>query len=72
MTKETTIAVQVNGELQTVPAGLTLLELLRHLGIHEKRVAVEWNRQIVKPELWAETAVHQGDEIEVVHFVGGG
>jgi len=69
---DTTIKVQVNGEPREVPAELAMLGLLRWLGINEKRVAVEWNRQIVKPERWQESRVENGDEIEVVHFVGGG
>jgi thiamine biosynthesis protein ThiS len=72
MTDKPTIPVRVNGEALTVPEGLTLLGLLHQLGINEKRVAVEWNRQIVKPQLWAESLVGPGDEVEVVHFVGGG
>ena len=67
-----TISVQINGEARELPAGLSLLDLLRHLGVPEKRVAVEYNRKIVKPPEWESTAVHSGDEIEVVHFVGGG
>lgn len=72
MTQDETISVQVNGELREVPAGITVLGLLHFLGINEQRVAVEWNRDIVKPALWAEGKIQPGDEIEVVHFVGGG
>lgn len=72
MIVEATIPVRVNGESLRVPQGLTLLGLLHHLGINDKRVAVEWNRQIVKPPLWAESQLQPSDEIEVVHFVGGG
>ncbi|MCW5964831.1 MAG: sulfur carrier protein ThiS [Bryobacterales bacterium] len=72
MKQEETIAIQVNGELRDVPTGLTMLGLLHFLGINEKRVAVEWNREIAKPALWAEGKIQPGDEIEVVHFVGGG
>lgn len=72
MNQQLTIQIQVNGEAKPVPAGLSLLELLHLLGINEKRVAVEWNRQIVRPDGWTATQVADGDEIEVVHFVGGG
>lgn len=72
MNQKVTISVQINGELREVPAGLTVLSLLHWLEINDQRVAVEWNREIVKPERWAECPVEGGDEIEVVHFVGGG
>lgn len=72
MSMESTVLVHVNGESRAVPIGLSLLALLHHLGINEKRVAVEWNRLIVKPDRWPECAIQDGDEIEVVHFVGGG
>lgn len=66
------IQVQINGEMQTVPAGLSLRALLSHLDIRSDRVAIEYNREIVRPERWDETTIRPGDELEVVHFVGGG
>lgn len=72
MSEAPMIAVQVNGESREIPAGSTLLALLHSLGIDEKRVAVEWNRRIVRSEAWPVEVVQDGDEIEVVHFVGGG
>ncbi len=36
------------------------------------RVAVELNREIVPRARWAETPLHDGDQLEIVHFVGGG
>ena len=36
------------------------------------RVAVELNREIVARARWAETPVREGDQLEIVHFVGGG
>ena len=36
------------------------------------RVAVELNREIVPRDLWAVTSLHDGDRLEIVHFVGGG
>ena len=68
----TMISVTINGEPREVPAGLTMLALLRWLEINEKRIAVEWNRNILKPDRWEVEEVRAGDEIEVVHFVGGG
>ena len=71
MTTLSAITVQVNGEDRQVPAG-SLLDMLTHLELDPRMVVVEQNREIVRrPEL-ANTPVHEGDQIELVHFVGGG
>jgi sulfur carrier protein len=64
--------VTVNGGGQDVPDGLTVRGLIEHLGLTEGPVAVEVNREVVPRARHAEHQVMQGDEIEVVHFVGGG
>lgn len=64
--------VRINGEVRSIPEGLTVLELLRHLELGMDRVAVEHNRTLLKRERWAEVAVSAGDELEIVQFVGGG
>jgi sulfur carrier protein len=64
--------VTVNGERRAFPAGTTLIDLVAALSLPPERVAIELNRAIVKRELWPETAVDSGAEIEIVQFVGGG
>jgi sulfur carrier protein len=64
--------VTVNGARREVPADVTVRELVEHLGLTEGPVAVEINRAIVPRARHAEQRVSPGDEIEVVHFVGGG
>ncbi len=64
--------VVLNGERRDIPENLTLEELLEHLKLKRERVAVERNREIVKREDWAQVRVQPGDQLEVVHFVGGG
>lgn len=67
--------LHINGEerdFTDVPAALTLLALVEKLGLKPDRVAVELNRDIVPRERWSETALNEGDRLEVVHFVGGG
>jgi thiamine biosynthesis protein ThiS len=66
------VKLLVNGEEQELAAGTTLAALLETLGLSAKRVAVERNRDIVKQELWNELVLEDGDELEIVHFVGGG
>src|SRR6187399_794403 len=67
-----TIEIQLNGESRELPAVLTVSQLLEHFGLPRERVAVERNRAIVSKANWESISVDAGDEIEVVHFVGGG
>ena len=64
--------VRVNGEQRDVSDGTTVSLLLLQLEVEPGPVAVERNREIVPRALHASTALHEGDELEVVQFVGGG
>jgi sulfur carrier protein len=66
--------LHINGEARNFEdsAGLTLADLLDRLGLKADRIAVELNRDIVPRDRWPQTALHEGDRLEVVHFVGGG
>ncbi|ODU20862.1 MAG: thiamine biosynthesis protein ThiS [Sphingomonas sp. SCN 67-18] len=66
------MAIRVNGEARRVAAGLTFAGLAAELGLAPEKVAVERNREIVPRSTLAAVAVADGDEIEIVHFVGGG
>jgi thiamine biosynthesis protein ThiS len=61
----------INGEPQVSPAE-TLGALVAHLGMKPDRVAIELNREIVPRNQWPQTPLHDGDRLEIVHFVGGG
>jgi thiamine biosynthesis protein ThiS len=67
--------LQINGEerdFSSSPAPFTLATLVETLGMKSDRVAVELNRDIVPRDGWVETELHDGDRLEIVHFVGGG
>lgn len=64
--------VTLNGEPRVFPAQTTLLDVVRTLCLEPERVAIEYNRAIVKRDLWPLTALADGAEIEIVQFVGGG
>jgi thiamine biosynthesis protein ThiS len=64
--------VTVNGARREVPDGVTVRDLVSYLGLGEGPVAVEINRAVVPRARHAEYRVAPGDEVEVVHFVGGG
>ncbi|KYH31825.1 sulfur carrier protein ThiS [Neomoorella mulderi] len=64
--------LKVNGEEREVAAGLTVAELLRQLGIESRYLALERNRQVVPRQDYATTVLEEGDELEIIRFVGGG
>lgn len=66
-----TMKIQLNGE-QYVTQSRNLEGLLRELNVEPGRVAVELNMKIVKKDRFAASEISEGDQIEVVHFVGGG
>ena len=63
--------IQVNGEHREVEAA-TILALVEELGLDIRKVAVERNLEIVPRSLHAATALAEGDQVELVQFVGGG
>ena len=64
--------IRLNGEPHELERPTTLSELLARLGIDPQRVAVEHNLVVVKRAKYGETMVNDGDEVEIVNFVGGG
>ncbi len=67
-----TITIQLNGDTMTVQRGTTITALLGALHIDPKRIAVERNRVVIRRCDHATVGLDDGDEIEIVTFVGGG
>lgn len=72
MGKTTSIVVTVNGQAREVAEHSTLLDLLTVLDLDPRAVVVEHNRAIVRRPALGDTALGHGDQVELVHFVGGG
>ena len=72
MTLDGSLSIRVNGEHRRVPGGLSIREMLNELGIDPLRVAVERNLEVVPRAALPEVRVEDGDDYEIVHFVGGG
>ncbi len=64
--------IRLNGEPYEGPEAMTVAELLHRLEIEKPRVAVELNLDILPKDEYATTTLKEGDQVEVVHFVGGG
>ena len=66
------MTITLNGEPFELSGPLTVTELLSRLEIDARRVAVEHNVTVLKRTAFDETVVREGDEVEIVNFVGGG
>lgn len=69
---QASISVLINGEPRRVPAGLSLDQLVTFLALDPKKVAIEWNREVINRTRWPAVPVGDGDSLEIVQFVGGG
>ena len=67
-----TLSIRVNGEHRRVNGGLSIAQMLSEMGVDPLRVAVERNLEVVPRSSLGEVRVEDGDDYEVVHFVGGG
>jgi thiazole synthase len=67
-----TVTISVNGEHRRVKAGITIAALAAELGLEPTKVAVERNLEIVPRSTLGDVIVEDGDDFEIVTFVGGG
>jgi thiazole synthase len=72
MSLDGSLGIRVNGEHRRVPGDLSVTDLLNELGLDPQRVAVERNLEIVPRSSLGAVQVEDGDDYEIVHFVGGG
>jgi thiamine biosynthesis protein ThiS len=66
------LRITLNGDTHELAGPLTVADLLAQLEIDGRRVAVEHNLIVLKRDAFATTDVQDGDEVEIVNFVGGG
>ena len=63
----------INGkDHDDLPDGLSVATLIAHLGLPERKIAVERNREVVPKSAYAETMLVTNDQLEIIHFIGGG
>ena len=72
MSLDGSLGIRVNGEHRRVPGGVSISEMLNGIGIDPAKVAVERNLEIVPRSSLDDICVEDGDDFEIVHFVGGG
>jgi thiamine biosynthesis protein ThiS len=67
------VRIQINGEdHEFALPSLSVSELIDELSLTPQRIAIEINRELVSRGAWEQTNLHDGDRVEIVHFVGGG
>jgi sulfur carrier protein len=66
------LRITLNGDAHELAGPLTVSDLLARLQIDPRRVAVEHNLVVLKRDAFDSTTVREGDEVEIVNFVGGG
>jgi thiamine biosynthesis protein ThiS len=64
--------ITVNGDEKRFDGPMTVAGLLSALALEPRKIAVERNLEIVPKSRFGETALADGDRIEIVQFVGGG
>ena len=64
--------IRLNGDPHQVAGPLSVSALLEQLEIDARRVAVELNMAVVKKAAYDSSVIKDGDEVEIVNFVGGG
>lgn len=64
--------ITLNGDPHEIDGPVTLSALLASLGVDHRRVAVEHNLDVVKRANYDSTEIRDGDQVEIVNFVGGG
>lgn len=64
--------ITLNGSLKQVPDGTTATRLIEILQLTGKRLAIEINEEIVPRSTYGEHKLNPGDQVEIVHAIGGG
>ena len=72
MVYDDTASIRVNGQHRRVPKGMSVAELALELGLEPTRVAVERNLEILPRSTLPDVKIEDGDDFEIVTFVGGG
>ena len=72
MIKIKKIKIKLNGKIKTIKENTKLSNLLGNLEIPIKKVAIEINQEIVDKKKINKIVLKKKDEIEIVHFIGGG
>jgi thiamine biosynthesis protein ThiS len=68
----TKIKINLNGKLTEITENSSILDLINNFGFDIKKIAIEKNLEIIFPNQYSSEIIKTGDEIEMIHFIGGG
>ena len=72
MKKIKKIKIKVNGKLKSIPDNYKISDLVKELKIPLKKVAIELNQEIIDKQKTGKIILEKNDNVEIVHFIGGG
>ncbi|MDA9631372.1 sulfur carrier protein ThiS [Candidatus Pelagibacter sp.] len=72
MKKIKKIKIRVNGKVKSISYNCSLSNLVKNLKIPMKKVAIELNQEIIDKKIISKINLKKNDQIEIVHFIGGG
>lgn len=64
--------IKINGKTENDTQNLTITEMLKKFAYVPAHVAVEYNLEMLEKDKFDSTVIKDGDEIEIVTFMGGG
>lgn len=64
--------IYINGEMNIFDAGMTITGIVQAFALDTRKLAIERNQAIVPRSLYAATVLCEGDQLEIVQFIGGG
>ena len=67
-----TMVLKINGEEKNIYSSVNLAELLLELEVVSPHCAIALNQEVVPSSKLKQTKIHDGDNVEIVHAVGGG
>lgn len=63
----------INGkDHDDLPDGLTITQLIAHLDLPIRKIAIERNREVVPKSIYSHVKLQNHDVLEIIHFIGGG
>jgi thiamine-phosphate pyrophosphorylase len=66
------IIIKINGKEETIETKIDLAELITNENLSPGRIVIEYNFRVLKKEEWQKIILHEGDNIEIISFLGGG
>lgn len=64
--------ISVNGETREYNDNSFVVDVVADLGLSDKRIAVELNKEILPFDQYSTTPLHNDDRLEIVQAIGGG